>query len=127
VALSINRLTNVILVPQADLTPLGGSLYELNVNTTRLALKTIEASEEGIVFDDTHVHNTTVTVAGLTLARVVVIIAPYTLEFEDGQYTVKAVGANHNIADVKVANQVSLITQNSAGLIDASSDRGTVL
>lgn len=126
-ALSVDWSTFVVTVPQADLTPLGGGLYELDVDAFRLELKSIEASEEGMAFDDTHRHNTIVTVAGLTLARVVEVIAPYTVEFEDGQYTVRTVGANHNLADVKVANQVSLITQNSAGLIDASSARGTVI
>jgi hypothetical protein len=42
------------------------------------------------------------------------------VEFEDGQYTVNCVGANHNISDVKVANQVSLIVNNAAGLITNS-------
>jgi len=41
------------------------------------------------------------------------------LTFQDvgSPYTVRCVGANHNIADVKTVNQVSLIIGNSAGLI----------
>lgn len=118
-AITINRLTNVIFVPQADLTFIAGSLYELDVDVFRRALKVIEASEEGIVFTDTHQHNTEVVLSGVTYARTITILPPYTVEFEDLQYTVRAVGANHNIADVKVLNQVSLIIGNSGGLISS--------
>jgi len=122
VAISITWATKVIYVPQADLTFISGVLYELDVNVFRLALKDLEDDEEGMAFVDTHRHNTEVTLGGVTFARTVEIINGYTVEFEDGQYTVRCVGANHNIADVKVANQVSLIIGNSAGLIvtDAS-------
>ncbi len=118
-ALSVNWNTLVIFVPRNDLTLIQASpeVRELNVNQFRLWLKAIEASEEGQAHLDTHRHNTEVTLAGLVYARQVEIINGYTVEFEDGQYTVNCVGANHNISDVKVANQVSLIVNNAAGLI----------
>lgn len=118
-ALSVNWNTFVILVPKADLTPLGGNLFELNVDAFRKELKSIEASEEGAPFPDTHRHVTETVLSGFTYARLVEILSPYTIEFEDGQYVVQTTGANHNIADVKVANQVSLVVQNSAGLINS--------
>lgn len=114
---TINWLTRVILVPQSFLTLVSGVLYELDVDELRLALKEIEDSEEGLPFPDTHRHNTEVTLSGVTYARTFEIINGYTVEFEDGQYTVRCVGANHNLGDVKVANQVSLIIGNAAGLI----------
>ena len=116
-AISVNWLTRVINVPQADLTFISGSLYELDVDAFRLTLKDLEDNEEGILFQDTHQHNTEVTVGGVTLARVFEIINDYTVTFEDGQYTVRCVSANHNISDVKNVNQVSLIIGNTAGLI----------
>ena len=118
-ALSIDWATKVITVPQADLTLVSGSIYELDVNQFRLDLKDIEDSEDGSVFPDTHRHNTEVTLSGTTYARTVEIINGYTVLFEDvgTPYTVKCVGANHNIGDVKVVNQVSLIIGNAAGLI----------
>lgn len=116
-AISVNWSTGVITVPQADLTPLGGSRYQLDVNAFRLALKDLEDSEEGMVWETTHNHNTELTLSGVTYARSFEIINGYTVEFEDGSYTVVCVGANHNIADVKVVNSVSLIIGNSAGLI----------
>lgn len=115
-AISINYATRVIFVPQADLTPLGGSRYELDVDWFRLQLKDLEDDDAGMSAPDTHRHNTTVTLAGVTYARTVEIINGYTVEFENGTYTVNCVGANHNIGDVKVVNSVSLIINNSAGL-----------
>lgn len=116
-ALSINPLTHVITIPRADLTPPTGSSAELNVNTFRLALKDWEDGSEGMVQPKTHNHNTEVTLGTLTLVRVVEIIAPYTITFQDGQYAVNLVGANNNIADKVNLNQVSVRSNNSAGMI----------
>jgi hypothetical protein len=69
---------------------------------------------------DTHQHNTEVTIAGITYARTIEIINGYSLEFEDGQYTVIIEGSNNNFHDVLngilVQNQVQVIPTNSAGL-----------
>jgi len=126
VAISINWETQVITIPQADLTYLSPGLYELDVDVLRLALKDIEDGEEGIAFPDTHRHNTEVTLAGVTYARTFEIINGYTVTFQDtgSPYTVKCIGANHNIGDVKNVNQVSLIVGNSAGLITVASGSG---
>jgi len=124
VAISIDWATKIISVPQSYLTPLGGSVYELDLDVFRLDLKALEASEAGMSFLDTHVHNTTVTLAGITLARVVEIVNGYTVTFEDGQYAVEAKGANSNLADVMNLNQVSLRTFNSAGLIEVIQGSG---
>lgn len=124
---SINHATRVITIPQADLTPVGPGLYELDVNALRLELKDHEDSEAHMALPDTHRHNTEVSLGGVTLARTVEIINGYTITFEDGQYAVRAVGANHNIADVMNVNQVSLRTNNSAGLIVASDADSTTM
>lgn len=123
-AISINWATKVIFVPLADLAVVSPGLYELDVDAFRLALKDIEDSEDGVAFPDTHRHNTQVTLSGVTYSRIVEIINGYTVEFEDLPYTVRCVGANHNIADVKVVNQVSLIVGNSAGLITVATGGG---
>lgn len=114
---TVDWATKVITVPQSFLTYISGSLYELDVDEFRLALKDIEDSEEGMTFLDMHRHNTEVTLSGVTYARTLEIINGYTLMLEDGQYSVRCVGANHNLGDVKNVNQVSLIIGNSAGLI----------
>ena len=123
-AISIDWATKVINIPQDYLTNLGGGIYELNVNTFRLDLRDIEDNEDGIPFQYTHVHNTEVTLGGLTLSRVVEIIAPYTITFEDGQYAVNLVGANNNIADRTNVNQVSVRASNSAGMVTVNSGSG---
>jgi hypothetical protein len=118
-AIAINWAAKVITVPQADLAYVSPGLYSLDVNAFRLSLKDLEDDEVGMTFASTHNHNTEVTLSGVTYARVVEIINGYTITFQDTgtPYTVKCIGANHNIGDVKNVNQVSLIIGNSAGLI----------
>lgn len=118
-AITIDWGTRVITIPKADMTLVQSSPFEireLDLDAFRLVLKNLEDSEEGIPCPDTHRHNTTVVLGGVTLARVIEIINGYTVTFEDGNYAVNATGANSNIADVLNLNQVSLRTFNSAGL-----------
>ena len=81
-AISINWDTKVIFVPRADI-PLVQStpteIRQLDINDFRLELKDLEDSVEGMPNLDTHQHNTTVEVGGVTLARVVEIINGYTV------------------------------------------------
>lgn len=93
---------------------------ELDVDQFRKDLRTIEAGVEGAPWPHTHDHEDQSVLSGTTFARKVVILNPYQVEFEDGQYSVRAVGANHNILDVKVNNQVSLAVFLSSGLITSS-------
>lgn len=124
-AVSVNWATKVITVPQADMTPLGGSLYELDTNWLRLQLKDLEDDVEGMVFLDTHRHSTEVTISGVTYARFFEIINGYTVAFSpNSAYTVRLVGSNNNLADVLVLGNYSLISQNSAGLITVDSGGG---
>lgn len=115
--------TKVISVPKSDMTLVQTVPYEireLDIQTFRLELRDLEAGEdEGRPWGTTHNHNTEVTVSGTTLARVVFILAPYTITFEDGQYAVNIVGGNSNISDVVNLNQVSVRSNNSAGLTAA--------
>jgi hypothetical protein len=119
VAISIDWASRVITVPQADLTLVSAGLYELDVETFRLALRDIEDGEDGMAFPDTHRRNAPVTLAGATYAQTFEIINGYTVTFEatGSPWTARIVGANHNIGDVKNVNHVSLIIGNSAGLI----------
>lgn len=124
-ALAVDPLTFVITVGKVEgeagmtrtqLAPT--EIWSLNINSFRLALKDWEDDlDGGITFLKTHTHNPEVLLGGLTYARVVEILAPYTITFEDGQYAVNLVGANSNIGDRVNVNQVSVRSQNSAGLI----------
>ena len=122
-AISINWGTKVISILRADMTLIQSSpteIRQLNLDTFRLTLKNLEDSADGMAFERTHSHNTSVTVGGVTLARVIEIINGYSVTFEDGQYAVNLVGANSNVADVVNVNQVSVRSANSAGLQDLS-------
>lgn len=116
--ISVNWTSKEIYIPKnylqiVQMTPI--EIRQLDINAFRLELKQLEASE-GIPFLTTHNHNTTITVGGVTLARVLEIINGYTITFEDGTYAVNLVGANSNIGDVINLNQVSVRSNNSAGL-----------
>jgi hypothetical protein len=120
-AISVNPQTFVITIPKIDLDLDSGTLYTFDTNAFRLALKDWEDDSEGITFPKTHDHNTEVTVAGTTFARTIEILPPYSVTFEDGQYTVILEKSNNNIFDVASGilnqNQVQVIPTNSAGLI----------
>lgn len=126
-AVSIHWGNKNIFIPKADTTfvrfePVSGrEVRSYDVNDFRLELKALEDDEQGITYDDTHEHTGEKTLSGVTYARFVEIINGYTIEFEDGTYAVELDGANHNISDVSVVNQVQIRTFNSAGLIVAGS------
>jgi hypothetical protein len=109
-----------IYVPRADMpvVQVSPEVRELDADAFRKDLRDLEASEEGMLWPKTHTHVTEVSQSGLNYARFVSIDDPYVLEFEDGQYAVRVTGANVNFLDVKVENQVSLLVQNSAGLVN---------
>lgn len=113
--LSIDWSTFVISVPQRYLTAIGGVFYELDVHQLKIDLGAILANITGICFPDAYVHQAPFVLSGITYDRFIEIIDPYTIEFEDGQYVINCTGANHNVADVKIPNQVSIIVNNSAG------------
>ena len=122
-AININWGTRVINIPKLDTTLVQSTPTEirsLDINTFRLALKDLEVSDNGMNFPITHNHNTTVSLSGVTYARIVELINGYTVTFEDGQYAVNLVGANSNIADKVNVNQVSVRSSNAAGLIEVS-------
>jgi hypothetical protein len=124
VAISIDWATSVISVQKSDMVLIQSSpteIYQLDMDVFRLTLKDLEDDEVGMAFVRTHNHNPPVTVSGAVLARVVEILAPYTVTFEDGQYRVQVVGANTNIGERTNVNQVSVSTSNSAGLQDLNS------
>jgi hypothetical protein len=119
--ITIDWATKVIFVPKSFSTLVQISPSEirsLDLNAFRVALKDIEDNEDGIVYPDTHRHNTEVTLSGINYARVIEILSPYTVTFEDGQYAVNLIGANSNVADRVNVNQVSVRAANSAGLVN---------
>ena len=118
--ISIDWGTKIISVPKSYLTLIQSSpteIRELPLNQFRLDLKALEVDFEGIPHLVTHRHNTEVTLGGIVYARTIEIINGYTVTFEDGNYAVNLTGANSNVGDVVNLNQVSVRSQNAAGLI----------
>lgn len=103
-------------------------IRQLDIATLWQDLVDLEDTVDGMPFPDTHRNIEPITVGGVTLARVVEIINDYEVLFEDGQYTVQLIGANSNVADRTIQNQVSVTTSNSAGLVEVGggSDPGTI-
>ena len=123
-ALTINPATKVITVPQADLTLITGTLYELDTDQFRLDVLSLLDDENYIWMPNAFIHNTEVTVAGTTFARTIEFINGYSVEFEDATYSVRLTGSNNNIFDVEngilVQNSVQVISQNSTGLVKST-------
>jgi len=121
-AITIDYSTYIITIQQSDLTLVSGTLYELDVNWFRQQLNLLMASEMGIWAPTNHNHNTEVTIAGVTFARAVEVLAPYSVQFlPNSAWSVRLAGANNNLFDVEngilVQNQVQVIATNSAGLV----------
>jgi hypothetical protein len=117
---SINWATGEIFVPRESMELVQTNPTEirrLDSNEFRLALKSLEDDATGMAYPDTHAHNTTVLLGGIEYARIIEILAPYTITFEDGRYAVQISGSNNNIGDRVNVNNVSVRSANSAGLI----------
>ena len=118
---SIDWLNRDIFVPKFYLNLIGGATYSLDTFQFKRDIDALMESELGMVNPDPIRHNPVVYLSGVPYARFVEIINGYTVTFEDGQYAVSLTGSNNNIVDVKTVNQVSLIPNNSAGLVDNTS------
>lgn len=131
-AITVDWITKTFSVPQADLTLVSGTLFDLNTETQfRQPVNAIMAGEEGIVFEDPMRHFTQVTISGVTYARLIEVINGYNVTFTPNtQWTARLQGSNNNIFDVQGGvlnqNQVQVIPNNSAGLINADISEQTV-
>ena len=117
-AYSVNWTTKIVHIPKADLVVISASpeVYELNALTFWQQIHAIQ-QDEGLPFMDIMRSNAPVTLGGVTYARSVEVINNYKIEFEDGAYQVNLSGANNNLLDARVQNNVSLSASNSAGLV----------
>jgi len=127
-ALSLDPATKLITIPQADLTFVSGTLYELDTDQFRKNVMDLLASESYIWMPDAYQHNSEVAVAGTTFARTLEFINGFSIQFEDtaSQYSVRLIGSNNNLFDVEngvltPTDKVTVIPTNSAGLISVSS------
>lgn len=123
-ALTLDPDTRIFTVLQADLTLVGGALYDLDTNALRLEILDLLDDEAYVWLPDAINHNTQVTVAGTTFARTVEMINGFSieLEFTGSAYGVRFINSNNNLFDIENAilvptALVSYISTNSAGLV----------
>lgn len=122
-SITVDPITYVINVPRDDLSVVQLTPTEIrtmDLNWFRMQLHDLMDDEDGMPLLKMFTHNTEVELGGITYARIVEILDPYSVTFEDGQYAVNLTGANSNVADKTNVNQVSVRPQNSAGLISSA-------
>ena len=120
-AYSVNWDTRIVSIPQADLVDLGGNVYKLDLELCHQELRRLEWEFfEGFSQAQILEYTPPTLAGGVIYAAFVLLINDYWIEFEDGQYAVNFDGANTNIQDYTVVNQVSIRPNNSAGLQDLS-------
>lgn len=119
---SIDWITGEITISRTDMPLLQASpeVRQLDTNAFFTELKDAEAAVDGAPWPDTQTRTSTYTVGGVTYSASLQIIPPYFITFEDGQYRVSLDGTNNNIIEVATANQVGILGNNSAGLVDPS-------
>lgn len=129
-AISLIQSTKRIFVPKSDLTLVSASpdIRSIDVNFFHNELRTLETLPENDVFEITHTHNTVVTIGNVVLSRVMEILPPWNVEFEEVglPYAVRIVGGNTNIEERSIVNNVSIRPQNSAGLQQVTSGSGVL-
>lgn len=112
--LTVNWNTNVITVPLTDLTLVSGTNYQLTVDfwwqLIRDKTDDVDAAPNSRLYNNIPPTSST--------PRIVEVLAPYTVTFENGNYSVNIVGGNTNLRDVVNKNNVSVNTNNTTGFID---------
>jgi hypothetical protein len=115
-ALSANYVTKVLTIPESDLTGVSPD-YTYDLDTLSDEMRALSASSIGIDQDYHHDYTGSATLGSVVLAPVVAMVNGWTIEFEDGAYLVELTGANSDILDFLVHNQVSVRQVSSAGLV----------
>jgi hypothetical protein len=110
-AYSVDWVTRIVTIPQADLTFVATDDYELNVVTFWSTIHDIQDSGVGIIHDRIMTANAPTPFG----PRGVQIVNGYQIEFEDGAYTVTLTNANSDIIANHVLNQVSIQAQTLTG------------
>lgn len=132
-AFSYDFLTNVITIPQSDCVLVSGTFYRLPTKTVfKAEVDAFFASEQGIILSDAISHNSEYTVAGVTYAPKVEVVAPYSVEFSpSAAWSVELTESNNNLWDIAAGiltqNQVQVIPTNTAGLIIAGGSGGGLI
>jgi hypothetical protein len=117
-AYAVNWITKVVTIPTSDLTLVSGSRYRLDMADFLSEIRALEADPSQGLWADQIVEHTRekVNFAGADYAGFDEIINGYTVLFTGLATRVDLVGSNNNLTDVLIANGVSVVPSNSAGL-----------
>jgi len=113
-ALLLDWSTKVITVPKTELTHVSGTHHTITVDYWWQLLREANYNAEGMVFDT--MYNSIAPTA--STPRIVEVINGYTVQFENGLYSVEFINGNTNFRDVEIKNMVSVGTNNTTGFID---------
>lgn len=129
-AISINYLTNEILVPKADTVfidfdPISGrERRELSILNFKNALSDLQDNQDDVWAITAFVSTAPQDLGSFTLGRSLLILAPYFVTFEAGDYSVNLIDGNSNVVTRTTLNGVVPISNNSAGLVQVTSGSG---
>ena len=109
--------TKIITVPKSELTLDTGTKYKITAVYWFELLRELNGSVEGIAetINSPLFNNTPPT---SSTPRIVNVINGYTVQIEDGLYSLEIINGNTNFRDVEIKNQVSVGTNNTTGFID---------
>jgi len=115
---TVDWITKVISVPTADLTPVSGNRYSLNMADFLAEVRRLEwAFADGLWAPTILVHtNTRFDFAGANYAPFDDLLNDYTVQFTGVATRVDLLGSNNDLIDVLIPTGVSIVPSNSAGL-----------
>lgn len=116
-AYTVNWVTKVITIPASDLVLVSGARYRLEAVSFTQEIRRLEWQfSDGLWASQILERDSTrFDFAGVDYAPFEKVINGYTIEFVGGMTRVDLIGSNTNIADVLIANGVTVVPSNSAG------------
>lgn len=131
-AISINYITNEIIVPKEDtifveFDPINGrEKRELDVLDFKKKLGDLQDNQSDVWAATCFANTSPQDLGSFVLGRSLLILSPYFVTFEAGTYSVNLINGNSNIATRSTVNGVVIIPNNSGGLVEASTGGGGV-
>lgn len=131
-AITIDYLTNEILIPKADTVfvstdPITGrETRSLDMDFLWKALADIQDNTTDVWAPTAYINTPPQDLGGITLARSVLILDPYYVTFENGTYAVELEGGNTNLHTRTTVNSVAVHSNNSVGFAQIVSGSGVL-
>jgi hypothetical protein len=116
-AYAVNWVTKVVSIPASDLVLVSGTRYRLEAPSFTAEIRRLEwgFSDGFWAAQILERDNTRFDFSGVDYAPFEKVVNGYTIEFVGGMTRVDLLGSNCNIADVLIANGVTVVPSNSAG------------